>query len=90
VQLTGPRLRPAALPAAVTNAATARVLDRLDGSRGSSKLSTEALPKGLDEKSLTRLAELLEAQRGASAGRKGTCERIDKVRRVPTRLARAL
>jgi len=52
-----------AQPAAVSNAATARVLDRLDSSHGSPKLSAEALLKGLDEETLTRLAELLEAQK---------------------------
>ncbi len=55
-----------AQPAAVTNAATARVLDRLSpGSRGS-KVSAEELLKRLDEDTLAKLAELLSerAQRG--------------------------
>ena len=52
-----------AQPAAVSNAATARVLDRLDNSQGSPKLSAEALLKVLDEETLTKLVELLEAQK---------------------------
>lgn len=51
-----------AQPAAVTNAATARVLDVLSHGPGSAKLSAEELLQRLDESTLERLAELLSVR----------------------------
>ncbi len=55
-----------AQPAAITNAATARVLDRLSRGPIGSKVSAEELLERLDEATLARLADLLSerAQRG--------------------------
>lgn len=48
--------------AAVANAATARVLDRLSHSPGAAPLSAEELLQRLDEDALAKLTELLSAR----------------------------
>mgnify|MGYP000299427950 CR=1 FL=1 len=58
-----------AQPAAITNAATARVLNVLSHNPGSAKLSAEELLQSLDESTVERLAELLSAR--TSKGKPG-------------------